>query len=203
MRKYLLFSVYGFFILLVILGVLSISPVLDNPAIDTGITRQLTALLAKKSRATITFSTPIPTAIPTVTATTQVLGLQTSGNTISKDILYGLINGFRRDKKQDILVVNRILEQTAEELLAINRDTQLVNDADPASVLKKYGYVARSFTQLTSKQAESSWQVLSSWQTNPRDELLLASNEFTEMGLAVQCSSENTYCSALLIIATQ
>jgi hypothetical protein len=199
MRKYLLFSVYGIFIVLVSLGVLSISPALDNPAIDNGITRQLTSLFAKSTQPTTALATPVPRP----TTATQVLGLQTTSSAVSKDILYGLINGFRRDKKQDILVVNRVLEQTAEELLAINRDPRSANDADPASVLKKYGYVARSFTQLTSKRKESNWQVLSSWQSNPRDELLLNSSEFTEMGLAVQCSSDNAPCSALLIIATQ
>lgn len=208
-RSIILASVVGVMLMLVVIGALSISPVFESPAADRLLARLLNQIFPQVPLNTAPTNQSIESVMPSAelpntgaTATPQATGLQAASSPVIADTLYGLINGARRDQGRSILTVSQTLEQAAAELNA-SRSLAPVGDApDEAMTIEKNGYDASSFTVLEATAA-STWQVLQSWQQDPRSDLLLTSATFTEMGLSIICNAQmNGTCDVLLILAT-
>ncbi len=213
MKSIVFIGAFGVFFLLALIGIVSISPLTENPVVtqrlsyfiekvfpqrvltlnfNDGASHELSAIVEEQ-----------PLLASPVAAPPQVLGLQTTVVSLSPSTLYGLISGSRRDRSQSVLTVNPSLEKAATELLTLSHAIAEDIGVDAESVIRKNGFDVRTFTILTAPAVISNWACIQEWQTNPRSELLLHSDTFSEMGLAMTCGSRDTdECEVLLILAT-
>lgn len=201
MRSIIFAIFFGLFLTLSVIGVLSVSPLLDSPAADAKLASLLNFVLPQ------TKEDPPPRTEQLVTATdqtkTKILGLQTKSSDITPGTLYGLINGARRDKKAAALVVSQVLEQVALTVNTSRSNPDVIQLPEAESIIRNQGYDVAHFAILEARRIDSNWAALNYWQKDPRDELLLQSTAFQDMGLSVLCNPEaSTECTVLLILAS-
>ncbi len=207
MRTLIIASLFSFFLVIVVIGALSVTPILESSLVS-----HLLAQTYNRNTSEEQLS-PDLTSVAVSDQRTEsssraadlsplVLGLQTGSTSISLATLYGLINGDRRDQHSAVLQVHHLLEKAAEEIHQ-NRSHPELAVVDDDAVLKQSGYSARTFTILTATAIESDWAAIKFWQQDPRQSLLLRSNAFSEMGLSVLCDVQRaSSCSVLLILAS-
>ncbi len=213
MKSLVLIGAFGVFFLLALIGIVSISPLAENPAIAQRLSHYIekvalkTELSGDSSSGTSQELSAIveeqPLLASPVAAPPQVLGLQTTVVSLSPSTLYGLLSGSRRDRDRSVLTVNPSLERAATELIKLNNTPAEDAGVDAESVIRKNGFDVRAFTILTAPAVISNWACIQEWQTDPRSELLLHSDTFSEMGLAMTCGNRDTdECKVILILAT-
>lgn len=196
MRTTIFAGIFGIFFTIVVIGALSVSPILDSdkgaaflssvfdqvlpePKLEEPIIAKFTAKETQEVRAT-----PTPQ--------TRVLGSTTTAQKVSLATLYGLINGSRSDKQESTLLVSRELEMAAETML-------MGNEIAPNGTVQE---LAPDERVLQTSPVFSDWEVLKQLQQDPRQELLMHSSVFTQMGGAVFCDAMTAKCSTLFILGT-
>lgn len=124
-------------------------------------------------------------------------------NTVSFDTVYGLINGARRDQNKSPLVASRELERAAEILLQNTQEQSSAAPVDATSVIAQNNYEAKTHSALIATAPASNWDILTTLQKDPRQELLLLSTAFTEMGGAANCTQRRGTCVVIILLASR
>lgn len=196
MRTTLFAGILGVFFIIAVIGALSVSPILDsdkgNELLASVFDRVMPEPKLEESIVTkFTRKDPEPD-IETANSQKKVLGSTTVSEKISLDRLYGLINGSRSDLSKSTLLVSRELE-TAAQMMLLGTTTQ----ADEALLT-----VDGESSVIQTKPVTSDWEVIQQLQQDPRQELLLHSTVFTQMGGAIRCDPMTNKCATLFILGT-
>jgi len=141
---------------------------------------------------------PTVTALPSATPAAAVLGA--NSEYVLPSTLYGLINGLRRDLGAGVLVINPVLETTAQRLILAASD----NPQDPAELAKKLGFQGKEVVLLQVNSGASAWEAFSQILADQRSEMLLKSKTITDIGAALVCDEDaNSSCATFVILGTR
>lgn len=196
MRSTLFAGIFGIIFTIVVIGALSVSPILDSDKgtefLSTVFDRVLPEpKLEEPIIAKFTAKQDEPLQ-PTPSPQTRVLGSTTTAQKVSLATLYGLINGSRTDQNKSTLLVSRELEMAAETML-------MGNQIAPNGTTIELSPEQRV---LQTTPVVSDWEVLKQLQQDPRQELLMHSSVFMQMGGAVLCDAMTARCATLFIVGT-
>ncbi len=143
-------------------------------------------------------SVPLASVSPQPSPTAAVLGA--NSEYVLPSTLYGLINGLRRDIGTGVLIINPVLETTAQRLILAASD----NPQDPAELAKKLGFQGKDVVLLQANSGASAWEAFSQFQADQRAEMLLKSKTITDIGAALVCEENaNSRCTTYVILGTR
>lgn len=128
----------------------------------------------------------------------QVLGTQDSKSktqddiNFDKQVLYNLINSYRKDNNLNKLFVNKLLEDSAGRKLKDMIDKNYFRHADSNNNESWYlfnaaGYNYKFAGENLSSGHNTPWQVFTAWQRSDVHNEQLLKQEYLDMGIAVDC----------------
>lgn len=130
----------------------------------------------------------------------KVLGVEDLENNSNKNsevifdtqVLYNLINSYRKDNGLNKLFINRILEDSAKRKLKDMIDNNYFKHADENKYESWYlfsaaGYKYKFAGENLSSGHNTPWQVFSAWQRSAEHNEQMLKSEYLDMGLAVNC----------------
>lgn len=145
----------------------------------------------------------------------QVLGETDTAETptfFDSQILYNLINSYRKDHKLNKLFINKLLEDSAQRKIADMIDSEYFrhtdkNDNESWYLFQAAGYQYKFAGENLSTGNNTPWQVFEAWQKSEIHNAQLLKPEYLDMGIAVNCEAyrigRNPSCLVVLHLGSR
>jgi len=115
-----------------------------------------------------------------------------SSNQFDPQVLYGLINSYRRDNGLSNFLINQSLEESARRKINDMIKNEYYRHADTNNneswyLFQASGYQYKFAGENLSFGHNTPWQVFEAWQQSSQHNEQLLKSEYREMGLAINC----------------
>ncbi len=132
--------------------------------------------------------------------------------TFDTQILYNLVNSYRKDNKLNRLYINKLLEDSSQRKIADMINTEYFRHSDTNNneswyLFQAAGYQYKFAGENLSSGNNTPWQVFEAWQGSAAHNEQLLKPEYQDMGIAVNCEEykigRNSSCLVVLHLGTR
>ncbi len=132
--------------------------------------------------------------------------------TFDTQILYNLVNSYRKDNKLNKLYINKLLEDSSQRKIADMINTEYFRHSDTNNneswyLFQAAGYQYKFAGENLSSGNNTPWQVFEAWQGSAAHNEQLLKPEYQDMGIAVNCEEykigRNSSCLVVLHLGTR